>query len=1431
MLNLDAPNNKCYEYIVTIPNGQTGGFADQLHMYAQSSNQGGYLYKTGVGVQSWQGMLELGDGYFKPTSDAKTIDEYHGLCDGEYEWSGNAMNFMTMSALDIFRQALTGGNRAKGVGGSKKVYEDGDADTTYLRRAMFWNGTESTKIFPYGSSLGNAADGSTANQKNDDAVSRQRKFANDIVQGTIGNEPAIDYLVPKGFRTSLEQIKKGEFEDPYGVPKNLKPNYEKTASDFSFFMAGTGFYVALYGDIQPSTYAINGARRIYQTPRNTARTSIQNGQPTQARWFNVVVEQQNRPTGLLQQLGTDGGRTAVIGYLPELKAGSESGDGGVLRAGMRNVVEVEVESDGKFKPNPDNDSSGNSGVINYVNKFGDNSLYDSMDPVSELYYTAVRYLRNGAWKWTSDGSQERVAGDKKPYTLPTNLKPYQTENFPVIREWDDPLHPEGKDLSAGKCYAPMIITIGDTSVHYDGNLPNYPGNSVGTDNTALDKDGTHYYAKVAELQGHGTGEYAWRHSSGIMRAQDSEPTFGMAGIAYWLKTNDVRPDITAASKDKTPMHISSLFVDVLQDGHLHQFDASSRLAQYGAPTAAMCQEMQKTYPYKACTIFNYYNSLTTNQDNKMFNAYWLAGKFGAFNYTGNTPLKTADFSSKNEEMRDIWASSTATEDELKLFPLGIPKGYLLANNPENMVKGLTEAFSYVNESFKYTSQSHDTFNVRSPVTSENILDFTKQCSSTTLYTGVKPVQGSYLPNAYICNTEENLLWNSKFNLSGNYGTVTGKYIDLARKQDGNLDLETIQEQLKFGGDSDQVNDYPLLEQDSWTTDSWTSAKLMEKRKTNLYTKDGVLTSDMVTSNIDGVSASDLYNWLIGDTSKEARNKGGTLRNREKLLGTVVNSSVTGVFHLTTDHLKPYHYATKFRADSCKFPDGALIRRNHYGVAANDGIFHILEALHGDEIYGFLPQPALAKLSDIARNDNKFHYANDGFSIYFDYCSGDSAKSMLVGSTGRGGNSVYAIDMTTPENPRFKWEFPYSVGTDHQADVGYTVPSPVKALFDIDDKPVQKVIVSSGYSNTSGKGSIFFIDADNGKTTQIPLSADGVTAPAGVGEPFAYDENSDGVTDVVYVGDFAGNLWKIDLIDRSSDEKKPKTSGWKAELLYKADADAQPITGAPSADTVRGQTVVVFGTGHYFTADGVRKDVQNYAYGIYDSLDESGKTITVTSSDIIEHQLDEPPSDLNASGRLLHSLKNAVCVNGTCGASLDSIGEVNSKTGQLVTLNAKYKGWRLELDKGRTIAANSQIIEGNYGKYAYFVGVKNESVNVDKESCDLAYGTTGVIALNLLTGGTMERVFDTNMDTTIDDKDETGVIMDIPNALSPSAAGVVFILPEISDKGTVIGQRTAFATGIRDSEGNNRMIMTDYKQDKHNGVFIRTSLREIRAISR
>ncbi|MBQ5428780.1 MAG: hypothetical protein IIU35_00070, partial [Neisseriaceae bacterium] len=188
-------SGKCYEYVLTK--------ADDSARNAQGLTVGGHkdgLHGTANSVASYEDKHTFGDGYFTPTSDAQTIGGYQGLCAGSHEWSGNALNFLTMSALDIVRQTLTGGNRAKGVGATSQVYTDGDPEgqnVAYLRRAMMWSGTESADVYPLVESN---------NEQLASNVNKVRLFAPDVYTTHLNGKSLFDYLVPDGFSASMKAI-------------------------------------------------------------------------------------------------------------------------------------------------------------------------------------------------------------------------------------------------------------------------------------------------------------------------------------------------------------------------------------------------------------------------------------------------------------------------------------------------------------------------------------------------------------------------------------------------------------------------------------------------------------------------------------------------------------------------------------------------------------------------------------------------------------------------------------------------------------------------------------------------------------------------------------------------------------------------------------------------------------------------------------------------------------------------------------------------------------------------------------------------------------------------------------------------------------------------------------------------------------------------
>jgi type IV pilus assembly protein PilY1 len=274
-----------------------------------------------------------------------------------------------------------------------------------------------------------------------------------------------------------------------------------------------------------------------------------------------------KPEGLIQQYANKM-RFSVFGYLND-DAGTR--DGGVLRArqkfvgatrpvpGSAAVANAGAEWDaatGIFVLNPDSADAtatntafnpstpvANSGVMNYLNKFGEiapSSTYTfkSYDPVSELYYAAVRYFKNlGNVPEYTDMS----AGDQATRTR-------WIDGFPVITNWTDPIQ--------YSCQRNFILGIGDIYTWNDKNLPG-AGTGTGTEpakpgavsgDTSVDS--VVATDKVFALQSLGApnrNSYSGRNNSA-----------GIAGLAYDSHTKDIRTDLDGKQT------IDTYWVDVLE---------------------------------------------------------------------------------------------------------------------------------------------------------------------------------------------------------------------------------------------------------------------------------------------------------------------------------------------------------------------------------------------------------------------------------------------------------------------------------------------------------------------------------------------------------------------------------------------------------------------------------------------------------------------------------------------------------------------------------------------------------------------------------------------------------------------------------------------------------------------------------------------------
>ncbi|WP_293388212.1 PilC/PilY family type IV pilus protein [Nevskia sp.] len=363
-------------------------------------------------------------------------------------------------------------------------------------------------------------------------------------------------------------------------------------------------------------------------------------------------------------------------------------------------------------------------------------------------------------------------------------------------------------------------------------------------------------------------------------------------------------------------------------------------------------------------------------------------------------------------------------------------------------------------------------------------------------------------------------------------------------------------------------------------------------------KDGAGTTDNNGQNRLG--------WLRGDRSNEG-DVAPALRRRSAttVLGDIVNSDPAFAGQQDYGYARlPGTEGTSYTA----FRDSAAYkaRPTMVYVGANDGMLHGFRATDGVEQLAYVPDAVysgLSAVSDQAWNQNH-RYLVDGAVRLLDARVNGNWKTVLLGTLGGGGQSVFALDVTDPTSfgtSNVLWEFTPS----SDVDMGYSYPQAAIVRLANDQ---WAALIANGYNSTNGKAVLYLVKLDDGSV--IRKFDTGVGSDNGMSAPIPVDVDGDRVTDLIYAGDLKGNLWKIDL-------RGTNPAAW--DFAFKSGTTPVPLYRACSADpcttsnrqpiTARAEVgihpdggyLVYFGTGSYFRSDyNTAGTVGNTFYAIRDA---------------------------------------------------------------------------------------------------------------------------------------------------------------------------------------------------------------------------------------
>lgn len=348
---------------------------------------------------------------------------------------------------------------------------------------------------------------------------------------------------------------------------------------------------------------------------------------------------------------------------------------------------------------------------------------------------------------------------------------------------------------------------------------------------------------------------------------------------------------------------------------------------------------------------------------------------------------------------------------------------------------------------------------------------------------------------------------------------------------------------------------------------------------------------------------DLFAYLRGDGSREQDQTGGVFRNRSALIGSIINSQPAvsqkmdvfrwiSVSDLRTDYQA---FITAKRANAAR-PDVLY-------VGSNNGMLHGFNTANGDEVFAFVPASSRRQMGELPRPSFAHRFLVDGDLTTVDARLGGTWASVLLGSTGRGGRSVFALDVTNPQSfsaSNVLWELEGGTGVGQDADIGHVIG---RAQVMHAEDGGWYAVFGNGVNSENSNPVLMIVNLQTGAITRKITANDGGNFTNGLINVAMVDANGNGRIDTVYGGDLQGNLWKFDLSAASASTWGMAFSG--APLFTATDASnvPQPITGGIDVARGAGGLMVYFGTGRYLTSEdaeaGANPQVQTL-YGVRDN---------------------------------------------------------------------------------------------------------------------------------------------------------------------------------------------------------------------------------------
>jgi type IV pilus assembly protein PilY1 len=272
------------------------------------------------------------------------------------------------------------------------------------------------------------------------------------------------------------------------------------------------------------------------------------------------------------------------------------------------------------------------------------------------------------------------------------------------------------------------------------------------------------------------------------------------------------------------------------------------------------------------------------------------------------------------------------------------------------------------------------------------------------------------------------------------------------------------------------------------------------------------------------------------------------------------------------------------------------------LATNAGLLHAIAAASGREQWAFIPARLLPRLALLRDNPpapaGRSHGLDGGLRLAWPAAPG-APRTVLIAAMRRGGDGLYALDVSMPDHPRLLWALDASSPGFSALGESWSLPVParIRAGGTIRDVAVfgggHDASQDLGEPGPSPRGNALYVidlvtgellaSAGAGPGHALALPAMRYAIPA---TPRVVDLDQDGLADRIYVGDTGGQLWRLDV---ASSADRLLTAGVLAELgstaapgdpaaarRFYATPDVVAVTSADGLPVLQ----IQLGSGHY-----------------------------------------------------------------------------------------------------------------------------------------------------------------------------------------------------------------------------------------------------------